>query len=465
MSARGSALALLSYGIGEMAITVSMTLFGLFVLFFYSSVMGLPPFLVGVGAAAGLLWDAVIDPYIGYRSDRATSRLGRRHGFMLVGSLLMGISFWALLTPPRGMNVPLLFAWLLVTSLVFRTTSALFRIPYLGLGAELSDDYAGRTRVVAVRSFFGLCGTLAAASLSFTLFFPTVDGRDPKLRYDGYPDLGMAAGVVMTITGLIATLGTRRRETTGTLEPAHADEGFVTGFRTAWRSHAFRRVWASFSLFFMAVVLNAVLAIHFYTWYARIADSGAVARLQASFYIGALVGVVGWLWAGHRREKLPMYVGAVAGTAASTAGATLLFGEGTFFGVGNVGALMVGHAVAGVFASAVWVLPGSMLADVADEDALASGRRREGLFFGLLNFGEKVAAGAALLGGGALLQFFVGLSRDAEPDARAALRIGISFGLVPAAMLAASIVAITGYRLNRAHVGAIQQRLRSGAPV
>src|SRR5580692_8547078 len=84
----------LVYGVGEMPITTLMVLFGLFALFFYNSVMGLPASLVGAGIASGLVFDALLDPYIGYLSDRSKGKLwvslGRRHAFMLPGALLMG---------------------------------------------------------------------------------------------------------------------------------------------------------------------------------------------------------------------------------------------------------------------------------------------------------------------------------------------------------------------------------------
>ena len=58
---------------------------------------------------------------------------------------------------------------------------------------------------------------------------------------------------------------------------------------------------------------------------------------------------------------------------------------------------------AGIFASAVWVVPAAMIADVTDTDELATGLRREGIYFGIMNFGEKIAAGGALLFAGGLL--------------------------------------------------------------
>src|SRR6186997_3089621 len=99
-----SVLARVFYGVGEIPITVAMTTFGLFVLFFYATVLQLPPVLAGAGVAVGLVWDSIIDPYIGYRSDLSRHRLGRRHAFMLAGALTSGICFWMLLTPPAGLS-------------------------------------------------------------------------------------------------------------------------------------------------------------------------------------------------------------------------------------------------------------------------------------------------------------------------------------------------------------------------
>ncbi|MGA2736891.1 MAG: MFS transporter, partial [Bryobacteraceae bacterium] len=69
-----------------MPITVLMVLSGLFMLFFYNSVMGLPSVLVGIGLAASLVLDALLDPYIGHISDRTNHGFGRRHVFMLPGA-------------------------------------------------------------------------------------------------------------------------------------------------------------------------------------------------------------------------------------------------------------------------------------------------------------------------------------------------------------------------------------------
>ena len=54
----------LLYGVGEMPITVLMFLSGIFLLFFYKTVMGLPPALAGLGLSASLVLDAVLEDYV-----------------------------------------------------------------------------------------------------------------------------------------------------------------------------------------------------------------------------------------------------------------------------------------------------------------------------------------------------------------------------------------------------------------
>jgi Na+/melibiose symporter-like transporter len=455
------------YGIGESAITMKMVLFGLFILFFYNTVMGLPALWVGVASAVGLVVDAVSDPYVGYRSDASKSRYGRRHSFMLVGALTMGVSFWMIWAPPRGMSQVGLFFWLLASVSLFRLMSTFFRIPYLSLGAELSDDYHERTVIVGVRSFFGLLGSLLAGSLSFYLFFPsTGTGVDPKLSYEGYPRLGLAFGVAMTVAALAGILGTWAyrfvHAPAASVRPTLAS--FASASRLALQNGSFRKVWLSFSLFFVAVVLNGSMSIHFLTWYVRISDSTVLSRLQALFYLSALAGVGFWVWASRRTEKRTLYILSTSIAAFLMGSSPLVFGEGRVFGVGDPRPLAALYGLAGFFASALWVIPSSMVADIADEDAVRTGLRREGLYFGILNFGEKVAAGLAVLVGGALIDYVARLVPGEPEQAPATIsRIGWIFGGVPAMLLLVAVIVFAGYRLDRRAVAAIQLRLRERA--
>jgi glycoside/pentoside/hexuronide:cation symporter, GPH family len=453
----------LVYGIGGGADSIKMTLFGLFTLYFYTTVLGLPGTLVGIATAIGTIWDAVIDPYIGYLSDSSRPSLGRRHAFMLLGALTLGPSFWAFFSPPQGLPNVALFIWLLGTSLLVRTAFSAFSVPYYALGAEMSDDYHERATITGTRSILMFISALAAASLSFLLFFPDqAGGGDATLRYEGYPAMGLGFGAVMTLFALLATWGTFpwRFVNADAPRPRREEVAFLSNSLAALRNPSFRVLFISFSLFFLGVVLNNVLGIHFFTHYVRITDSQTLSAFQVAFYISGIVGVVVWLRVSRFVAKQRLYIMAALLTALVMLAALLVLGEGRLVGSAAVPIVLVGQALAGFFGSVFWFMPAAMIADVADEDELATGQRREGSFFGLLFFGQQVATGLALFLGGVLLDYFVKLAPgQAEQTADTVTRLGLLFSGVPALLLFIAAAAVVRYSLNDRRVIAIQNEL------
>jgi glycoside/pentoside/hexuronide:cation symporter, GPH family len=454
------------YGVGDIANSIKMVIFGLFLFFFYTSVMGLPGTLAGIGAAIGLVWDAVIDPFIGRFSDQFRSQFGRRHLFMFIGAASLGVTFWALFSPPQNLSIPALFAWFLIASLLARLASSVFVIPYYALGAELSDDYNERTSITSIRAVCGLVGAVAAASLSFVLFFPnTLAGEDPKLNYAGYPLMGLGLGLVMSVGALIATVSTLSwrsspRESGTTTSVTHGSALF-DGFRVALRNQSFRALFLSFSLIYLGIVINSALAIHFYTYYVEVIDSAALSLTLAAFYGGAIVGALAWSRIARGRDKRSIYLVATIVTAALMVSAYFLIGPGRIFGTGDARPLMIGQLCAGLVASAFWVLPASMIADVADEDQLATGQRREGTFFGIYSFGQQLAAGLSVVVAGIGLDWFARFDPDLTSQPSTTVeRIGLLFSVVPMLFLLAGAYLILRYTLTRDRVFTIQQEIR-----
>lgn len=456
----------LLYGVGDIANGVKTILFALFTLYFYTSVMGLPGTLVGIATAISLVFDAALNPYIGHLSDRTLRRFGWRHTLMLIGVSAMGLSLWAFFSPPRGLGTGGLFVWLLVTGTLVRLSISVYGVPYYAVGADLSRDYHERTSIAGIRGALALVGTLLAAGLSFVLFFPnSAAGVDPKLRYEGYPVMGAAFGALMTVvalTSLVATLPWRSYATPARSAARATIGRFFAGFADSMRSRSFRAVFLSMGLFFFGVALNSVFAIYYFTYYARIGQSTALSAFQLVFYVGGVVGVVLWLGlirrlrlSKHRAYQLSTLVLGVIVLAAY-----YLVGQGRPLGTGNVSALLIGHALGGFLGSVVWFMPASMVADVADEDELLTGYRRQGLFFGIFFLGQKVAAGLAALAGGILVDLFAGLvPGQAAQSAATIQRIGIVYSLVPACVLFVAGALMQRYSLGQSRVAQIRVEL------
>ncbi len=159
----------LLYGVGEVTNAIKIVTFGLYSLFFATSVLGISGTWIGVVGFIAMVWDAVIDPFIGFMTDGRHAT--RRHALMLTGALTMGVGYWAFFAPPPALTGGWLVAWLLITSFVVRSATSMYSIPYYAEGVSLTRDYQERTSVTALRGFTGALGTLLTASLSFVLFF------------------------------------------------------------------------------------------------------------------------------------------------------------------------------------------------------------------------------------------------------------------------------------------------------
>ncbi len=453
-----------TYGLGQISNSIKTFAFGAFLLFFYTSVMGLPGTLAGLATSISLFWDALIDPAVGHLSDRARFRFGRRHTFMLVGAIGMGVSFFAIFSPPVGLGVRQLFVWLVFTNILLRTSNSIFIVPYQALGAELASDYQERTAITGARSFLALLGT-ALAFATIPLFFPNVTpGVDPKFDPANYLPMALVFGGLMALTGLISTFGTlsqrHRLPTAADDYGSPAAIGHWASLKLALGNRSFVALTVSTAVFFLASVVTTTVAVHFLTYYLDIIESVAISQFQAAFFASAVLGVIVWLRLSPRWEKHRLYFLATLTTGVLAGSSYFLLGDGHLFGTGDVRPLLAIYGLLGFFASTSWFLPASMIADVADADRLQTGQNREGAYFGIDSFFQQQASGLAVLLTGILLDLFAGLvPGETLQSPETVTRIGVIFSLVPAALYVLAALLILPYRLTRSRVQAIQAEL------
>jgi GPH family glycoside/pentoside/hexuronide:cation symporter len=107
-----------------------------FLLFFYSQVVGLDPWLAGIALTIGRVWDAISDTVMGAISDRTRSRWGRRRPYIMFGAIPLAIAYVSMWVPPTGWSQAGLFVYLMVTDIVFNTLVTVVVIPYSALGSE-----------------------------------------------------------------------------------------------------------------------------------------------------------------------------------------------------------------------------------------------------------------------------------------------------------------------------------------
>ena len=81
----------LSYGIGGICDNTLYTLSGTYLLLFLTTVAGVSPAMAGTISAIGSIWEAICGPVVGYKSDGAVTRFGRRKPFLLAAAFPVAV--------------------------------------------------------------------------------------------------------------------------------------------------------------------------------------------------------------------------------------------------------------------------------------------------------------------------------------------------------------------------------------
>ncbi|MEM7411985.1 MAG: MFS transporter [Myxococcota bacterium] len=449
----------LAFGLGQLAEGTKNTAFNLFLLFFYSQVLGLPGTLAGFALFLATAFDAVTDPLVGSLSDRLRHRWGRRHPFLYAAALPLGVSFTLLFRPPAGLGEGALFAWLLCFTIAVRASMTLFHVPHLALGAELSDDYEERTLIAATRTAFSLTGVVGVVAGAWLVFFaPSAEHPVGQLNAAAYPAFGLCFGAVMAVTVLLSAWGTHD-QIPRLPQPARdiarfSARQFWSDYRRAFSNASFRAFCLGITVFYVMRGLQEVLGVHMFTYFWRL-DADEIFAIGAAALPGLLVGVPFWTWAARRYDKRPAFLIGVAGFSACVLGPPVARIVGFFPEPESAVylAILIATAVGAAFgASAGLVLAGSMMADVADEHELTHGVRQEGIFFAALSFAAKSTSGLGTFLGGVGLDWIEFPTQAAPEDVSEAtsLALGILYGPGIGVLAVIALVFLARYRLDRA---------------
>lgn len=436
------------------------TLPGLVLLVYLTDALAVPAAAAGLIVTGAKVWDVVVDPFIGYGSDRDLTRTGSRRRFMTLGALTLPVLFALTFAVPAAAGPTAAAIWVLVAFLLAATAFSLFQVPYIALPAELDPTYDGRTRLLAWR-----VATLAFAILLFGAGGPALRGGGDSTT--GYLVMGIVSGVVIGAGMLVAArVAPRGRGTpappadapaapagavAGTTAPSSAARAWTLAVREAVdalrRSRPFRTLLAAFVL--QAVATGLMLAGAAYVARYVLRDEAAVSYLFAALVAPALLCMPLWTRLARRDGKERGFVVATVLFAVAALGMVpLVWAPGAW--------VYLPTALAGVAYAGMQALPLAMLPDAIAHDARTHGEGRGGAFSGVWTAGETT--GMAL--GAAVLSLVLGVTgyvstRAGETvgqPAAAVDGIALSFSVVPAALVLLSLVPLVRYGLRKGDI-------------
>jgi GPH family glycoside/pentoside/hexuronide:cation symporter len=447
----------LFYGLGSIAFGVKDNGFQVLLLIYYNQVLGLDARLAGLAIMIALVVDAVVDPSVGYLSDRLQSRLGRRHPFMYAAAVPVSLSYLLLFSPPSGLTQGPLFAYLLGVAVFVRICISFYEIPSSALVAELTTAYDERTSFLAFRYFFGWVSGLSMSILAFSVFLQP-DAQHPIGFFNpaGYQRYGEVAAAVMFVSIMISSIGTQsavlRFEHSVAASTRRPRGMFREILDTVGTPSALAALLAGI-LLLLATALTFGLNTYFniYAWQF---NPRQISILTSSLFLSATFSLLLAPWIARRFDK--------RGAALRVTALLLLMLPAplTLSALGliphdpayTLPGLFIYGAILTTLLIIVPTLLASMLADVVEEIELRTGRRDEGVVFAMNTFVQKCATGLGVFGSSAILAF----ARFPDHAVAGAVapeiiqRLSLTYSGAVLLLYVGSAVCIGFYRITRA---------------
>lgn len=445
-STRLSARTIALYAVGSLGTGGYATLPGLVLTYFLTDNLGVAALAAGLIVTAAKIWDVIIDPLIGAASDRQLARTGSRRGFMVTGAATLPLFFALTFAVPPSWGPVAGAICVLLAFLATATAFSLFQVPYVALPAELTGSYDERTRLLGWRVV-----VLTAAILLFGAGGPELRGATSD-QVTGYLLMGVVAGLAIGLGMYIASktadaVATRPGPTTA--PPAGLREQYASGFRALRRSQPFRALLATFLLQALATGTMLAGAQYVATWVLRSED--AVTLVFLALVGPALLATPAWTAVARRMGKERSFrIASVIFMLAAASITLAAWTPGPW--------IYASVAVAGIAYAGLQSLPMAMLPDVISHDERSTGPGQAGTFTGVWTAGETVgfALGATAVSLTLAATGYVSTVAGATTEQPEAAIIGIvlSFSILPALLMLASLASLSRYRLRREDIDA-----------
>ncbi|UIJ47469.1 MFS transporter [Sphingomonas cannabina] len=398
---------MLAYAFGAVAYGVKDSGFGTFLLLFYNQVVGLPAATVGLVVMCALLIDAMIDPAVGFFSDRTRGRWGRRHPWMYGAALPIAIG-WVLLWNPPALSEPMTLVWLFVIAVVVRSAVSCYEVPSVALTPELTADYDERTRIMAYRYLFGWAGGLLMLLAAYQVFLaPTPEYPNGLLNRAGYAHFAIAGAVLMAAAILVSALGThheikrlpRPEVREGTLKSSFAE------LVATVRNRAFLILMLAGVCAYTNQGISYALSNYLYSYVWGFKGATFV-YLMLVLFAGVILAFLLAPRAAKHFGKPRAAGGAVLAAMVFQTAPYWLRLAGWFPEPGEPALLPVlfsFYIASTALSVSAFIIGASMMADVVEDSETRTGLRSEGVFFAGSFFVQKCTSGIGIFLAGMIL--------------------------------------------------------------
>ena len=413
--------------------------------YFLAKVVGINPFWSGFIIIVARIYDAIIDPFIGWLSDRTSSKFGKRRLYLIICSPLIVVGMFLMFYPFNFSNQAYQIIAVFLAYIIFVTIQSTVMIPYFSLSSEIASDYQNRASFNTYRLGFSIFASILCVAVPKLI----VDAfGDPRV---GYQVMSLSFGVFFGSSLLFSGFFAKEEIVT---PPIKTKLNFKTIFEPL-KSKPYRQY---LYLMLLTATTMAVMSGMFF-FYIDFYVMQDVTRSGETNIFGTIAAGLMFLM---QIVALPIYLKMIKKKGKAF---TYRFGAYIWIITGLVLLLIPTNSnpiyiivlacVMGFGISAPGLVPHTMFGDVADAGQLQFKKRIEGQMSGVTNFVDQIGQGAGL-GLAMIILGFSGFKEDnlyeniiyTEQPESALLALKIIMAITPLIFLSIAIIITFFYKID-----------------
>ena len=450
----------LAFGSGHLANQLFPAALGVFMVVLVMA-LGMEPWVAGLLGALPRLLDALTDPIMGFISDNTKSKWGRRKPYILIGSVITGVSYmvmWQLNPEDSEMYN---FFYFLSVSFVFYIGYTIFATPLIGLGYEMTPDYNERTRLMAVSQFMGQMAWVIAPWFWVIIYDQSLFDNAPE----GAKIMAIWVGGLCMVLGILPALFNKEMEVDKSKlkdlsmsELSANTKEFIKGIVLTLKNKQFMKLCGATFFIFNGFQTIAQFSFFIIVYYLFQGDTdaagnwpawfGSVSALATMFLVIPVVTKMA--------EKIGKRKAFVVATLLSIVGYVLKWWG---FDPGNPWLMFMPIPFLSFGIGGLFTLMMSMTADVCDLDELNNGERREGMFGAVYWWMVKLGTAIAMLTSGVVLSM-IGFDESIQVQSMETLtNLRLADIIIPIVAALIAIVLVWRYNITEERAHEIKEAL------
>ncbi|OAS82587.1 MULTISPECIES: MFS transporter [Metabacillus] len=418
----------LGYGVSDFSCNLIWQMITLYLMFFYTDVMGLALVQVSVLFLVTRIVDGITDIIMGVIIDKTNTRWGKSRPYFLLGAIPFGLlAILAFYVPDIGPVGKIVYAYL--TYIGLSTAYTMVNVPMASILPSLTSDEHERTNLATVRIIFSFIGATAVSAITLPLVNALGNGSQAQGFFWTMVIFAIIATLFFFVTFKNVEEKVKLRQEKVTVKQAFSS---LKG-NTPWLIFAVNIVFMWGSHFFMQGAL-----IYYFTYNV---ERPELASVVAS--IGAFVPIIGTFATPFISKKMYKRTWFMIASTINLIGIIIMLIANV-----NIAGLIMGAVIAALGFGARQSIYFSMQADPVDYGEWKTGISAAGLMMALNGFIGKVALAVA----GALSGLFLSWGNyvpNQTQTSSALFAIKMNYLIIPACMVVISMIIMCFYNLDK----------------